>query len=72
MFVKFTLVEKGKELKILANANLIDYVVDNDDKEKDTCILMLTTGMKGIVKGSYDDICRQVISATKQKLPIAK
>jgi hypothetical protein len=57
MFVKLTLIEGKEELKVMVNSNLVDYIVDNDKKEKDTCVIMMTNGMKSLVKGSYDDIC---------------
>lgn len=67
MFVKLILIEGKKELKVLVNANLVDYVVDNDEKEKGTCVIMMTNGMKSLVKGSYDDICEQFIGTRKPR-----
>lgn len=67
MFIKLILIEGKEELKIMVNSNLVDYIVDNDNKEKGTCVIMMTNGMKGIVKGSYDDICEQFIGTRKPR-----
>lgn len=72
MFVKLILIEKGKELKVLVNSNLVDYIVDNEKNEKDTCVIMMTNGMKSVVKGSYDDICELFVSKRPRYIDYSK